>query len=257
MNHPKVSIITPVYNSSNYINSTINSVLSQTYTNWEWIIVDDLSKDNSVEIINEFVKKDKRIKLIRSKENLGSGLSRNIAIDNANGTFIAFLDSDDLWDANKLEIQINFMRQNNLAFSYSSYRYINEKGIEINQPYLVSTVAIDYNFLLRKTDIGCLTVVYNSEILGKRYMTDLKRKQDYALWLKILKDGYKAYPINNVLASYRVRKGSATSNKYKLIHLHYLFLRKTQNLNILLSIYFTFLWGISGFKKFFYSRLKF
>jgi teichuronic acid biosynthesis glycosyltransferase TuaG len=256
MKNKLVSIITPVYNSSKFFEETAKSVLNQTYTDWEWIIVDDLSTDNSIEIIEKFTEIDTRIKLIKSKENLGSGFSRNIATKQAKGIYIAFLDSDDLWDENKLEVQLSFMQKHNYAFSYTSYRYINELGVNINKPYLVSKTPINYNYLLKNTDIGCLTVIYDSSILGKRDMTKIKRKQDYALWLEILKEGNMAYPVNSVLASYRVRKGSNTSNKFNLIFSHYIFLRQTQKLNFIKSLFYTFHWGIKGLNKFFFAKLK-
>jgi teichuronic acid biosynthesis glycosyltransferase TuaG len=257
MKEALVSIITPVYNSAIYIDETINSVLKQNYQNWEWLIVDDLSTDNSVDIIKKYSNIDFRIKLIVSKTNEGSGPARNIAIKNAKGKYLAFLDSDDLWHKNKLLIQIKFMQERDSAFSYTSYNYIDENSNLINEIYHVSNRSIDYDFLLKKTDIGCLTAIYDVEKIGKMYMPNLRRKQDYALWLAILKKGFKADPLDKVLASYRVRKGSATSNKIILIRLHYSFLRKTQNLNCAMSFYYTVLWGMNGVNKFFLSKLKF
>ena len=256
MKSPKVSIITPVYNSSKFLKECIDSVLNQDFTDWEWLIVDDCSTDDSIEIIKKYSRIDSRINLISSGKNIGSGPSRNLAIKKSKGRYLAFLDSDDLWNKNKLSTQVQFMEKNNYAFSYTSYNYIDDKSNFINKPYHVSKHKIDYNFLLRKTDIGCLTVIYDVEKIGKMYMPDLRRKQDYALWLDILKKGFNAYPLDIVLASYRVRKGSVTSNKMRLINLHYSFLRKAQNLNLIIAIYYTVLWGINGFNKFFLSKLN-
>lgn len=253
---PLVSIITPVYNSATFIEETIKSVLSQDFVDWEWLMVDDLSTDDSIQIIKRYADSDSRINLIASKLNIGSGPARNLAIQESKGKYLAFLDSDDLWHDNKLSTQILFMQKNDSAFTYTSYNYINEKGVLINKDYRVAKHKIDYKFLLKKTDIGCLTVIYNVNKIGKMYMPDLRRKQDYALWLEILKKGFYATPLDIVLASYRVRKGSATSNKLILIKLHYSFLRKTQKLNFIMSFYYTVLWGVNGFNKFFLSKLK-
>lgn len=257
MENSLISIITPVYNSSKYIEQTINSVLNQTYQNWEWIIVDDLSTDKSIEIVKKYLSVDNRIKLISSNINMGSGPARNVAIKNSTGKYLAFLDSDDLWHKNKLSVHIKFMQENDSAFSYTSYNYIDEKGNLINEAYHVAKHKINYKFLLKKTDIGCLTVIYDVEKIGKMYMPDLRRKQDYALWLGILKRGFEATPLDIVLASYRVRKGSATSNKLILIKLHYLFLRNVESLNIYKSLYYTLMWGGQGLKKFYLSKLFF
>ncbi len=215
--NPLVSIVTPVYNSTEYLAVTIQSVINQTYTHWEHILVNDCSTDNSVQIIEKIAANEPRVKLLHLPNNMGSGPARNLAIKEAKGKYIAFLDSDDYWVPEKLAMQVKFMEENNIAFSHSSYGYWDEEGNEIRKPFLVSSYPISYTHLLKRTEISCLTAIYNQQTIGKMYMPDLRRKQDYALWLSILKKGYKSYPQQEVLAYYRQRKGSATNKKYKLI----------------------------------------
>lgn len=249
---PLVSIVTPVYNSSKYIRFTLDSVLTQTYTNWEHILVDDCSIDGSVAIIEEYANNDKRIKLFKLNRNSGSGPARNVAIKKANGRFIAFLDSDDIWAPDRLQKHVVFMLENNYVVSHASYGYLTEEGEPFRKPYLVSKNPVDYNYLLKHTDISCLTAMFDQERIGKFYMPDIRRKQDYALWLSILKAGYNSvpYPRNEVLAYYRQRKGSATSKKWTLILKHFRFLHEQERLNAFQSIKYTIYWIVGGLKKY-------
>lgn len=210
-----VSIITPTYNSEKYIKETINSVLSQTYQNWEMIIVDDCSTDNTVRIIEEEMEKNSRIRFIQLQENQGAAVARNTAINYANGRYIAFLDSDNLWEMNKLEVQVSFMNMNNIPFSYTSYKIINENGEETGKVVNVPE-KIDYNQLLKNTIIGCLTVMLDINKFGRVQMPNMRTRQDTALWLLILKQGYIAYGIQQPLAKYRKKSGSISSNKLKM-----------------------------------------
>jgi teichuronic acid biosynthesis glycosyltransferase TuaG len=246
-----VSVITPVFNSEKYITQTFQSLLNQTYSNWEWVLVDDCSSDNSVRIIEEFMQRDGRVILLKNLENLGSGVARNKAIENAKGDFIAFLDSDDIWHPKKLEIQVNLMLERNIAFSHTSYGYINEHGNKIKSTFHVSDHPVNYKHLLKRTEISCLTAIYNCKSIGKFYMSDHRRKQDYALWLAILKTGVESHPIDMELAFYRQTPNSATSNKFKLIYKHYLFLRSTQGLNPLATVYYSCFWAINGFVRYY------
>ena len=246
-----VSIITPNYNTADFIGETIESVLAQTFDDWEMIIVDDASTDNSREIIQAYADKDKRIKPVFLKENGGQGKARNIATDLASGQYIAFLDSDDIWHPEKLEKHLHFMREKNAVFSYTAYGFIDEKGREILKPYRISKCPLTYGDLLKKNDIGCLTAMYNAGRIGKFFMPDLRKKQDYAMWLSILKKGYMAYPYNEVLAWYRKRATSVTGNKKKLIFEHYKFLRKTEKLSLFNAVFYTFTWGWNGLKKYY------
>jgi teichuronic acid biosynthesis glycosyltransferase TuaG len=229
---PLVSIIVPTYNSSNFIKDAIESVKSQTYINWEMIIVDDCSKDNTVEIIKGEMKKDKRIKLICLEKNSGAAFARNTAIQNARGKYIAFLDSDDLWYPEKLEKQVAFMQENDIAFSFTSYRIINEDGTETDKIINVPE-EIDYKGLLKNTIIGCLTVMLDVSKLGLVQMPNIRTRQDTALWLSILKKGYKAYGIQEPLSKYRKVNGSISSNKLKMAKQNWRMYRDLEKLNVI------------------------
>ena len=214
INKTLISIVTPLYNSDLYISSCINSVISQTYTNWELIIVDDCSTDNSVEIVKSF--SDSRINIVMLDVNSGAGVARNEAIKIAKGKYIAFLDSDDIWHSKKLETQIKFMEAKNVDLSYSSYGFIDEKDNILNR-YIKALPFVDYNKMLRNNYIGCLTAIYNQEKIGKIYMPEFRKRQDWGLWLKILTIIPNADSIPEVLAYYRVGNESLSKNKYKLI----------------------------------------
>lgn len=229
MNQPLVSIITPSYNSTPFIAETIQSVLNQTYTNFELIIVDDCSKDNSFEILTEFSKQDERIKVYKLEKNSGAAMARNYGIQTANGKYLAFLDSDDLWDMNKLELQVEFMERNSYEFTFTNYRMIDEQGNILNKVVRCPSV-IDYKSLLKNTTIGCLTVMLNIEKLGKPIMPNLQ-PEDTALWLKILRENYKAYCLQEELASYRLVGNSASSNKLKVAKKMWIVYRKSENIN--------------------------
>jgi teichuronic acid biosynthesis glycosyltransferase TuaG len=246
-----VSVIMPIFNAEKYVEDAINSVRHQTYLDWELLIVNDCSTDRSGIIAQKIASVDSRIIYLVNEINLGSGFSRNLAIEKAKGTFIAFLDSDDIWHPEKLKIQINFMIKNKIAFSHTSYGYINENDNKIKETFHVSKKLVNYYHLLKRTEISCLTAVYNCKMIGKFYMSNHRRKQDYALWLKILKSGYESYPIDIELAYYRQSKVSATSNKWLLIHKHILFLMETQQMNFFTALYYTFFWSLNGFYRYY------
>ncbi|MEC3963977.1 glycosyltransferase family 2 protein [Flagellimonas halotolerans] len=252
---PKISIITPSFNSEKYIAEAIRSVLQQTYSNWEMIVVDDCSSDSSVKIVEEFANQDRRIVLLQNKENLGAGPTRNKAIEFSTGQIIAFLDSDDIWLRDKLEKHVNFMLREDAAFSHTSYGFINETGKVINKTFHVSDFPIEYKDLLKRTEISCLTAMYDVNKVGKMYMPDLRVKQDYALWLSILKKGFVSMPLDEELAFYRQRKNSNTNKKYKLVWKHIKFLYQTQNLGFFKTIYYTFWWAYNGVFKYYISKI--
>lgn len=215
MSNSKVTIITPCYNSNQYIYETVHSVLKQTYTDWELLITDDCSTDNTWNIINDFSKKDRRIKIYKLSENSGAGAARNNSIKHATGRFIAFCDSDDQWMPDKLEKQIKFMLENDLALSFSSYEVIDEEGNNVGQVKALPKVS--YKTMLKNNYIGCLTAIYDSEKIGKVYMPEVRKRQDWALWLKILKQIPFALSIQENLAIYRDRSQSISSRKIDLI----------------------------------------
>ena len=209
-----VSIITPSYNSKRFIKDTIDSVLMQTYHNWEMIIVDDCSSDDSSEYIKNLIKDEDRITLIALEKNVGAAQARNKALDIAKGKHIAFLDCDDIWMPKKLEKQLAFMQKNNYAFTFSSYIPMSE---DAKTEYSVISVPleIDYAGYCKDTIIGCLTVIIDKEKIGEFRMPNIKSSHDMALWLLIMKRGFKAYGLNEVLAKYRLVSTSNTSKKYK------------------------------------------
>ena len=232
-----VSIITPTFNSQLFIKDTFASITSQTYTNWEWIVVDDSSSDDTFTILEHFKLLDDRVKLFRNETNMGAAVSRNKAIKKASGKFIAFLDSDDLWSNNKLEKQISFMNETKIAFSYSAYSIMDEAGKDTKK-IIDPPNKLDYPTLLKENQIGCLTAIYDQEILGKCYMPLIRKRQDYGLWLSVLKKTPYAYKAPGLLAVYRIRNESVSSSKFNLLQYNYRLFREFENLSVFKSVYY-------------------
>ena len=210
--YPLISIITPLFNTEKYISKTIKSVINQTYQNWELIIIDDKSDDKSKDIVRKFLD-DKRIKLISSVKNKGPAKTRNRGLTIAKGRFVSFLDSDDIWLKNKLEVQLNFMIEEKVGFSFTKYNRINWKGEIIGYPKTFIEMP-SYEQLTYNCTIGCLTVMIDREICKDLVFPDILKRQDHGLWLLLFKKGIQPYGINKVLASYRVRRNSVSSNKF-------------------------------------------
>lgn len=231
-----VSIIMPLYNGEKFIEETIQSILNQSYKNWELIITDDKSKDKGPEIVENYSKLDKRIKLIKLQENGGAAVSRNRSIKEAKGKYIAFLDSDDLWTEKKLEKQIDFMEKNRYDFTFTKYQQISEEGKKTGR-YIEVPKKINYKKTLLYNRVGCLTAIYNQESLGKVYMPLIRKRQDYALWLKILKMT-SGYGLNENLAYYRLRKNSISSNKIELLKWHWILYRDIEKMSVHKSIFY-------------------
>jgi teichuronic acid biosynthesis glycosyltransferase TuaG len=230
-NLPLISIITPSYNASLFLPETAESVLSQTYTNWEWLIVDDCSTDGTRIYLEELAKKDQRIKPYFQETNQGAALARNKAIQNAKGKYIAFLDSDDKWVENKLATQIRFMEENDFAFSFTSYRLMEQNGA-MTEKVIHAPKKMKYNDLLKNTIIGCLTVMINIEKTGRIQMPNIRSRQDMALWLSVLKRGFVAYGMPEELAYYRKVQGSISSNKVKAAKMNWFVYRKIEKLPV-------------------------
>ncbi len=235
---PLVSIITTLYNAEKYIEETILSVQNQSYKNWEHIIIDDSSKDRSVEITDGFVSNDNRIQVIKLQKNKGAAYCINEATKIAKGTYIAFLDSDDLWDSQKLKEQIKFMDQNDCLVSYSNYLHIDESG----QSLKIRILALDslsYKKQYRNNYIGNLTGIYNSKVLGKIFAPNMRKRQDWAVWLEAIKRSNKpALGIKKDLAYYRVRKGSISAKKLSLLKYNFFFYYKHLDHSFLKSLFF-------------------
>ncbi len=233
-----VSIITPSYNTAKYIEETIDSVLKQTYTNWELIIVDDCSTDNTDEVVAPYLK-DERIRYLKNETNSGAALSRNRALREATGKWIAFLDSDDVWLPEKLEKQVKFMMDNNYHFSYTCYEEMDDKsnlmGIYVSGPKKITKQGM-YNYCWP----GCLTVMYDRGKVGLIQIEDIKKNNDYAMWLKVCKKA-DCYLLDKKLAVYRRgRRDSISTTSYrKLIKWHYLLFRNIEDKSIMSSVFLT------------------
>ena len=249
MKEKLVSIITPSYKSEKFIAQTIASVLKQTYSNWEMIIVDDVSPDNSNKIIEEYIKKDSRIKLIKLEKNIGPAVARNRAIEETQGRYIAFLDADDLWMPEKLEKQLDFMHENDLAFTYSSYDLIDEDG-KNHLGTFITKEFISYEGMLKTSSVGCLTAIYYTKKLGKLFMPNVLKRQDYGLWLKILKEIKTTKGMLEPLATYRILKNSVSSNKIKAAQYQWKIYREVEKLNLFQSIYYFVQYAYHGVIKY-------
>lgn len=238
----------PSYNTGRFIAETVRSVLAQTYTDWELIIVDDCSTDNTMEVLaslchperNEVESKDltSRIRVFQNDSNSGAAVSRNKALREARGKYIAFLDSDDLWVPDKLEKQIRFMEENGYAFTYTKYSEIDENGnplgIVVGGPRHVGKIGM-FNYCWP----GCLTVMYDREVVGDIQIADIKKNNDYAIWLKVIRKA-KCHLLPEVLASYRKRTGSISNHSYvALIKWHYKLYREAEGMNPISSLLIT------------------
>jgi len=230
-----VSIITPAYNVEQYISETIASVINQTYSNWELLITDDASTDNTIQIVEAYLAKDQRIKLFKLKENSGAAVARNLSIKKAKGRFIAFLDADDIWLPNKLSIQVETMLTKAYSVCYSSYTKIDEHGKSRNTT-VNAMPQLHYSKLLKNNYIGNLTGIYDALLLGKIYTPDLEKRQDWCLWLKALEtSGKPAYGIQQPLAKYRHRKNSISRNKIQLLTYNFQVYHRFLKFNVIKS----------------------
>lgn len=245
-----VSIITPVYNGARFVSETIESVLAQTYPQWEMIVVDDGSKDESAEIVRRYAERDHRITLLQ-QPNGGSASARNNGIRHAHGQYIALLDADDLWEPQFLTSQLALMREKDAVLVYASHKRIDANSKEILRRWMASK-EVTYDELLITNHIGTLSGLYDTSRFGKIYLREELNSilDDYAYWLDILKLAGKAYGNPEVLASYRVLSSSTTGKKKKLIKAHFRFYYKYLHLGLLRSIYYTLTWGIHGFFKY-------
>lgn len=236
-----VSIIMPTYNCAKFIGKTIESVIAQTYENWELIIVDDCSKDNTEEVVSEY--KDNRIKYHRLENNSGAAVARTEAMKKASGRYMAFLDSDDLWKKDKLEKQLEFMNKNNYNFTCTEYEQIDEEGNKLNKVIKVKKRA-DYNRILLDCPVGNSTVMYNVEKLGKFEVPNIRKRNDDALWLQILKKEKYIYGMPDILMEYRIRSNSISSNKLSLVKYHWQLYREIEHLSVFRSAFHICWWGM-------------
>ncbi|WP_454015717.1 glycosyltransferase family 2 protein [Bacillus sp. Marseille-Q7846] len=244
---PHVSVITPSYNSIRFIGETILSVQNQSYENWEMIIVDDASTDQSATKIKEIIEGDSRIRILSLKENVGAAKARNLAIEEARGRYIAFLDSDDIWLPHKLKTQLLFMEEMDVDFSYTSYSLIDENSNELNREVNVPEF-VDYHYLAGNTIIGCLTVMLDREKISYIEMPSMQ-PEDTALWLNLLSEGYEARGIQQVLAKYRIVENSVSRNKIRAAFRYWNLLRKQKPLNSFQTFFYFSKYAYHAYRK--------
>ena len=238
-----VSIVVPVYKAEKVIAETIQSVLDQTYTDWELILIDDCSPDKSYEAIEPFLA-DERIRYVRLDKNSGAATSRNKGIELAQGRYIAFLDADDKWKRDKLSKQIAFMEKGDYAFSCTNYVCIDEEGNEIGR-VIKCRKKCSYNTCVWINPIGNSTVIIDIEKLGKVYVPDIRKRNDFALWLKILREKTDyAYGLQEILSYYRVMENSISSNKTKLIKYQYRLFRDVEHFSVIHAAFQTAMWCV-------------
>lgn len=245
---PLVSIITPSYNCTATIEKTIKSVVAQTMKDWEMLIVDDCSTDHSRELIKSIIAVDSRIKLIERTWNAGPAIARNIAIEHAQGRYIAFLDADDQWHPTKLEKQLKFMNEKDIALSYTAYNCLDSDGnhLRVYKPILKVT----YADMLKSNRIGCLTAIYDTNKIGKVYMPNISKRQDLGLWLRILKQVDYALGMDEVLADYlAVQANSVSSNKTDAAKYQWRLYREIEKLNLKQSTFYFLNYAYLGLKK--------
>ncbi len=249
----KVSIVIPTYNSSKYIERTLSSVICQTYKNYEVIIIDDCSTDDTIDKVEKIIKENRNIDiyLIRKKINSGVAVSRNIGINLSKGRYIAFLDSDDIWKNDKLEKQLNFITKYEYGFVYNAIEIIDENDNIIKNKRKVNKI-VKYETLLKKTVISTSSVILDKEKVGFFQMPLLRSGQDYATWLIILRK-LNAYGIDEALTQYRKTNGSLSSNKFKSIKQVFTIQRNQENIGIFKASYNTIFFVINAFIKHFFK----
>lgn len=249
-----VSIITPVYNCEKFIEETIKCVINQTYENWELLLVDDCTPDSSADIIKKYSKKDKRIKYIKLNENSGAAMARNRALQESKGRFIAYLDADDLWKKEKLEKQVDFMLNNEYAFTCTDYEKIDEDGNSLKIVKIPKKV--NYDLFLRNTIIQTVGVMVDTNIADKKLlkMPNIRRRQDAATWCQLLKAGYDCYEVPEVLSIYRVVSNSLSSNKFKAIKMNWYWYRKIEKLPLWKACYCFIGYAFNAVKKRIYKK---
>jgi len=243
----KISIITATYNSEAFLHQLYESIKCQTNSSWEWVVTDDYSTDSTISILTEIATNDERVHFYQLERNCGAAYARNNSISKASNRFLAFVDSDDVWEVSKLDTQLAYMNNHKLAFCFTGYQLINENGdaLEKKIDCGVDRVFSYDDMLKKKATLGCSTVMIDKELLGIEIsMPDIRTGQDYATWLKILKVGGTASLLAVPLTKYRLVKGSISSNKFKKAKRQWQIYRELEGLNILYSSYCFFHYAI-------------
>ncbi len=254
MENPLVSVIIPTFNAEKYISDTIKSVQNQSYQNWEILLVDDASSDETPKIITPFLT-DKRIQFYPLKINSGTGVARNTALANAKGKYIAFLDADDLWRPEKLEKQIDFMQLHKLPFTFSFYDLMDESGNSL-QKRVEAPRNLSYRQLFFCNYVGNLTGIYDVDYFGKIPISGIRKRQDWMHWLTILKKIKKAKPVPESLAFYRIRDNSLSTSKTNLLEYNFAVYRQFHSFSWFYSMFCMagFLFTQLVIKPFYYKR---
>ena len=250
MKNNTVSIIMPAHNSADFIKESIDSVLAQTYKDWELIVIDDGSTDNTYSIVQECALTDSRIVLLKNEKNIGAARTRNKGLEKASGRYIAFLDSNDLWFPQKLEKQLAFMQKNGYAFTFSSYQQITVTGLKKRIIHAKKQMTGDQ--ILGDTSIGCLTVMLDKNIFGDFTMPNICHMEDNATWQKLLSNGEVGYGLNEILAYYRKGCRSLTSNKFLAIKKQWRVYRTYYHFDVCKSILYFTKYAINALKKYYF-----
>jgi teichuronic acid biosynthesis glycosyltransferase TuaG len=243
-------VVIPVYNSEKHLNKTLESVLNQTYQSIEIVLVDDCSKDNSQQIINEYKKSHNNITYYRLEQNSGAAVARNKALELAKGRFIAFLDSDDIWYPKKLQQQLVLMKQKNAAICYTAIEMIDESDELIKGKRNVLQ-EVDYKFLLKNTMLATSTIVVDRNLTGYFKMPLIRSGQDYATWLLLMRNGTVAFGINEVLVKYRKSSNSLSANKFDSIKQVWNIQKNNEGINIINATYNSICFALNAFIKHF------
>lgn len=246
---PLVSVIMPAYNAQEYIEAAIRSVMGQTYTNWQLLVIDDGSSDNTYQIVEKLVQADSRVLLLRNESNLGVAKTRNRGLDLARGQYVALLDSDDLWRPQKLERQISLAEKEQADIVYCSYAIVNEGGEKVCGDFVVPPTT-DMEQMLVKSVISCSTALLSRKITQQYRFDPAYYHEDYVYWLDLMRDGWKAVGAMEVLADYRQVEGSRASNKFAAAKYRWDIYRKYLKLPLGKSLGYLGKYAINGLKKY-------
>lgn len=244
---PEVSIITPSYNSSKFLPDTIASVINQTFQDWEWIITDDKSSDNSVEILKSV--QDCRMIIIEAEKNGGAGHARNLSLEKASGRFITFLDADDFWEPYFLEEMVNFMKKENAELAYANYARCNEEMIPQIEDFKADK-DVTFENILKTCRLSLLSSMYDSQRVGKEYFPEGSKREDHVMWLNLLKKIPVGKPLPKTMAKYRMHSTSVSRKKKNIVVDQYLVYKDFMGFSTVKSLYYTANWALNGFMKY-------
>lgn len=247
---PLVSVVVPVYNAARFLEKTVMSVLNQTYRNFELIMVDDGSPDQSLEILREFEKRDPRVRVIAYKPNQGAAHARNTGIEQAKGMYIALLDSDDVWKEDKLEKQVRLIESRGADIAYCSYGFIDENDSPMMRPFIVPEET-NYKKMLTKCVFSCSTIMVKTDIFKAHPFKSVFYHEDFVLWMELMKNGYKAVGDAEVLAEYRQVSGSKSNDKRKSAKHRWTLYRKALGLGVIPSCIAFIGYTVNGIKKYY------